>query len=159
MSNILVAYFSATGTTEGCAKKLAGAINADLFEILPVVPYTANDLNWKNPKSRSSLEMADENSRPQIAGSVEEMSKYNVVFIGFPIWWYKAPTIINTFLEEYKLADKTIVPFATSGSSGMGKTNESLTPSCPDAHLVDGKRFDAAATAEEFAAWASQFIK
>ncbi|MBQ1388371.1 MAG: NAD(P)H-dependent oxidoreductase [Clostridia bacterium] len=158
MCNVLVAYFSATGNTEACAKKLAQAINADIFEIVPVTPYTAKDLNWQNAKSRSSLEMKDKNSRPQIAGLVEEMSKYDVIFVGFPIWWYVAPTIINTFLEQYNLSEKTIVPFATSGSSGMGKTNEKLAPSCPDSRLMEGRRFALNTSAEEFASWAADFI-
>ena len=159
MSNILVAYFSATGVTERCAKTLADSISGDLFEIMPVVPYTECDLNWRNPKSRSSYEMQDIFSRPQIAGRVEEMSKYNIVFIGFPIWWYVAPTIVNTFLEQYNFADTLIVPFATSGSSGMEKVNERLSPSCPDAKLMEGTIFSADITAEECAKWADQFIK
>lgn len=157
MSKILVAFFSATGTTEAVALRLAETIDAEVFEILPVVPYTAADLDWRNPNSRSCLEMKDKSSRPPIAGRVEEMSKYDTVFIGFPIWWYVAPTVINTFLEEYDLSEKNVVPFATSGSSGMGKTNDALAPSCPDAFLKEGKRFAANATAEELKEWAEQF--
>ena len=149
MSNILVVYFSPTGTTETVAKRLADAIGGDIFEILPVIPYTAADLDWRNPKSRSSLEMKDKHSRPQIAGRVENIRDYEKIFIGFPIWWYVAPTVINTFLEEYDFSDKLVIPFATSGSSDMGKTNEALKPSCPDAILAEGKRFSADVSAEE----------
>ena len=159
MSKILVAYFSASGVTEGVANKLAAAVGADVFEILPVVPYTNADLDWRNPNSRTSLEMKDPVSRPQIAGRAENMTDYDTVFVGFPIWWYIAPTIINTFLEEYSFADKKLIPFATSGSSDMGKTNEHLAPSCPDAILVDGKRFDADVSAEELKAWAESVLR
>ena len=153
MSNILVAYFSATGVTEAVAKKISEITGGDLFEILPVIPYTHADLDWRNEKSRSSLEMKDKKSRPQIAGRVEDMTKYDTVYLGFPVWWYTAPTIINTFLEEYSFADKTIVPFVTSGSSDYGKTNGDLLPSCPDAILKDGKRLSAAADENEIKSW------
>ena len=158
MSKALVTYFSASGVTEGVAKKLSEATEGDLFEILPVIPYTSADLDWKNPNSRSSLEMKDADSRPQIAGRVEDITKYDAVFVGFPIWWYVAPTIINTFLEEYDLADKKVIPFATSGSSGMGKTNEKLAPSCPDAILLEGKRFASDVGADELKKWAESIL-
>lgn len=154
MSKILVAYFSASGVTEGVAKKLANAVGGDIFEILPVIPYSHADLDWKNPNSRSSLEMKDASSRPQIAGRVEDIGSYNAVFLGFPIWWYIAPTIINTFLEEYNFADKKIIPFATAGSCEMGETNAHLAPSCPDAILVEGKRFLPDVTVEDLKEWA-----
>ena len=124
MKKTLVAYFSATGTTEDVARELAAAANADLFEIKPTVPYTAADLDWTNKNSRSTVEMKNPDSRPEIAEKTDKMDEYNVVFVGFPIWWYVAPTIIDTFLESYDFSGKTIVPFATSGGSGMGKTEE-----------------------------------
>lgn len=136
---ILVAYFSASGVTAKAAWKLSEAMGADLHEIKPEVPYSSADLNWMDKKSRSSVEMNDPSSRPMIAEKLADMEKYDVVFVGFPIWWYVAPTIINTFLESYDFSGKTIIPFATSGGSGMGKTNEKLGPSCPGATLLQGK--------------------
>ena len=133
MSKKLIAYFSASGTTKKAAEHLAKAVGADLFEIKPVVPYSSADLNCMDKKSRSSVEMNDPTFRPAIAGKLEGMDQYDLVFVGFPIWWYVAPTIINTFLESYDFSGKTIVPFATSGGSGMGNTNEKLAPSCPGA--------------------------
>ena len=150
----LVAYFSTAGVTAGVAKKLADALGADLFEIKPEVPYTAADLDWTDKKSRSTVEMKDLSSRPAIASKVADMSVYDEVFVGFPIWWYIAPTIINTFLESYDLTGKTVIPFATSGSSGMGKTNEALAPSCKGAKLIDGMRFPANVSEKELAGWA-----
>ena len=136
---ILVAYFSASGVTAKAAWKLSEAIGADLHEIKPEVLYSSADLNWMDKKSRSSVEMNDPSSRPTIAEKLADMEKYDVVFVGFPIWWYVAPTIINTFLESYDFSGKTIIPFATSGGSGMGKTNEKLGPSCPGTTLLQGK--------------------
>jgi len=136
---ILVAYFSASGVTAKTAKTLAEVTGGDLYEITPVKPYTDADLNWNDKNSRSSIEMNDKNSRPEIVGKVNNMEDYDVVFVGFPIWWYVAPTIINTFLESYDLSGKTVIPFATSGGSGMGKTNELLQPSCRGAKLLDGR--------------------
>ena len=130
MSKQLVAYFSATGTTKKAAERLAGAIGADLFEIKPAVPYTSADLDWTNASSRSSLEMKNPASRPEIAEKLPSMADYDVVFLGFPIWWYVAPTIINTFLESYDFSGKTIALFATSGGSPMGRTLEILRPLC-----------------------------
>ncbi len=135
----LVAYFSASGVTKAAAERLAKAAGADLFEIKPAVPYTRADLDWTNKKSRSSVEMSDSNSRPEIAEKFSNIDDYNTVFIGFPIWWYVAPTIINTFVESYDFSGKTIVPFATSGGSGMGKTVEMLKPLCPTANWEKGK--------------------
>lgn len=132
-SKTLVAYFSATGTTMEAASRLAGLMNADLYEIVPETPYTPADLNWRDKSSRSSLEMADKNSRPAVSGKVENMAQYDTLFVGFPIWWYIAPTIINTFLEQYDLSGKTIVPFFTSGGSGAGETLKYLKSSAPDA--------------------------
>ena len=148
VSKVLVAYFSASGVTAKLAKRLAEAIGADLHEIQPEVPYTNADLDWMNKKSRSSVEMNDKSFRPAVANKVENMEQYSVIFTAFPIWWYVAPTIINTFLESYDLKGKTIIPFATSGGSNMGKTNEKLAPSCPDAKLLHGKVFDSYAVGD-----------
>lgn len=153
----LVAYFSASGTTKMVANRLAGAIGADLFEIEPKIPYSNQDLDWTNKNSRSSLEMNDGSSRPEVAKKVSNMEQYDKIFVGFPIWWYVAPTIINSFLEQYDLSGKTIVPFATSGGSGMGETNKHLAPSCKGAVLKDGKRFATYVSEEGLKAWASQF--
>lgn len=137
--NILVAYFSASGVTAKAAWKLAEASGADIFEIKPEIPYTSADLNWMDKKSRSSMEMNDPSSRPAIAERLPDMEKYDIIFVGFPIWWYVAPTIINTFLESYDFSGKTIIPFATSGGSNLGRTNDKLKPSCPGAILLKGK--------------------
>lgn len=153
MSRKLVAYFSASGVTAKVAEALSEAIGADIFVIDPKIPYTKADLNWMNKNSRSSIEMRDNNSRPEIAELRDNMDEYDVIFVGFPIWWYVAPTIINTFLESYNLSGKTIVPFATSGGSGMGKTNEKLQPSCPNSILLEGKLFKSKVTKAELAAW------
>ena len=136
MSKKLVAYFSASGITAKVAEDLADAIGADIFEIRPEVPYTKADLNWMDKKSRSTIEMSNPDSRPAIAAKRDNMDEYDTIFVGFPIWWYIAPTIINTFLESYDLKNKTIIPFATSGGSDMGKTNEKLAPSCPGSKLL-----------------------
>ena len=154
MSRKLVAYFSASGVTAKVAETLAEAIGADIYEIEPAAPYSKADLDWTNQKSRSSVEMSDPASRPAIAGKRNNMDDYDTVFVGFPIWWYVAPTIINTFLESYDLTGKTIIPFATSGGSGMGKTNEKLQPSCPNSKLIEGKVFKKSASNSELAAWA-----
>ena len=139
MSNILVAYFSASGTTKRMAALLAKAAGAELYEIQPKTPYTAADLDWTNKRSRSSLEMNDPASRPEIEGRIADMGAFDVVFVGFPIWWYTAPTIVKTFLESYDFAGKTIVPFATSGGSGLGKTESALRPCAPGAVWKTGK--------------------
>lgn len=155
MSKNLVAYFSASGVTADVAKVLASVLACDTFEIKPEVPYTEADLDWHDENSRSSIEMKDKSSRPAVAGKVENMDKYDIIYIGFPIWWYVAPTIINTFLEQYDLTGKTVIPFATSGSSGMGKTNELLKPSCPGAVLLDGKVLHSHDKREDIANWLS----
>lgn len=157
MSKTLVAYFSASGVTKRLAQTLAEAVGADLHEIVPETPYTDADLNWNNPDSRSSVEMKDKSFRPAVAGQVENMAEYDRIFVGFPIWWYVAPTIINTFLEQYDLTGKKVIPFATSGGSGMGNTNQELKDSCKGAELCDGKRFSGSAKAAELKAWAEQF--
>ena len=154
MSRKLVAYFSASGVTAKVAEKLSEAIGADLYAIEPEVPYTKADLDWMNKKSRSTIEMNNPASRPAITGKRDNMNDYDTVFVGFPIWWYVAPTIINTFLESYDLTGKTIIPFATSGGSDMGKTNEKLLPSCKGAKLLDGKVFKASVSGADLAKWA-----
>jgi len=158
MSKKLVAYFSASGVTEKLAKTLSAEIGADLFEIKPVEKYTQADLDWRDKNSRSSVEMNNKAFRPAVSEKVENMDQYDTIFVGFPIWWYVAPTIINTFLESYNLEGKTIVPFATSGSSGMGNTNAELAPSCAGAVLKEGKRFAANAGADELKTWAEKFL-
>ena len=158
MKKALVAYFSASGVTAKVAQRLATAIGADLHEIKPRTPYTEADLNWTDEKSRSSMEMNNKSFRPPVANTVENMEPYDVIFIAFPIWWYVAPTIINTFLEGYDLTGKTVVPLATSGGSGMGNTNRELQPSCPGAILKDGRRFSAAAGEGELKSWAKGYI-
>ena len=139
MSKRLVAYFSCTGTTAKVAETLAEAIGADIFEIEPAVPYTAADLDWRDNTSRSSVEMNDPHSRPAVASKRDNMADYDTVLVGFPIWWYVAPTIVNTFLEKYDFSGKKIVLFATSGGSGFGNTVKELKPSAPGAEIVEGK--------------------
>jgi flavodoxin len=152
MDKKLVAYFSASGVTKAAAERLAKSADADLFEIKPAVPYTRADLDWTNKKSRSSVEMNDQTSRPEIAETLSHMENYDTVFIGFPIWWYVAPTIINTFVESYDFSGKTIVPFATSGGSGMGKTVEVLKTICPTANWEKGKMLNRVSD-QELIAW------
>ena len=135
----LVAYFSASGQTAKLAKTLAGVTGGDLFEIAPETAYTAADLDWMDKKSRSTIEMKDPESRPAIAGKVADMAQYDTVFVGFPIWWYQAPRIIETFLESYDFSGKTVIPFATSGGSGMGRTVDELRKLCPNANWKAGK--------------------
>lgn len=156
MGKVLVAYFSASGVTARLAENLAQAVNADLYEITPEKPYTSADLNWMDKKSRSSIEMNDKSFRPAISGKVENMSEYDTIYVGFPIWWYIAPTIINTFLEQYDMTGKAIIPFATSGSSGMGNTNAELALSCKGALLKDGRRFAANTSVDELKEWAEK---
>ena len=153
MSRKLVAYFSASGVTAKVAETLAEAIGADIFEIAPETPYTNADLNWMDKKSRSSIEMSDPSSRPAIARTRDNMGEYDTVFVGFPIWWYVAPTIINTFLESHDMTGKTIIPFATSGGSGMGKTNEKLQTSCPNNRILEGKVFNANVSKADIVTW------
>lgn len=154
MSSKLVAYFSAGGVTAGVAKKLAEAINADIYEIRPKVPYTNADLNWQNSNSRSSVEMRDKSSRPELADKNAKIEGHDVIFLGFPIWWYVAPTIINTFLESYDFSGKTIILFATSGGSGFGNAVNGLKVSAPNAIIREGKLFNRRVSAEELKKWA-----
>ena len=149
MSKKLVAYFSASGVTKRVAEKLAEIAGADVFEIKPVQEYTRADLNWMDKKSRTSIEKENPSLRPEIADKVGNMEKYDVVFVGFPIWWYVAPNIINTFMESYDFSGKTIIPFATSGGSGFGRTVEVLQPLCSDtAKWADGKMLNRASHKE-----------
>lgn len=157
MGKKLVAYFSASGVTKTAAERLAKVANAALFEVKAAEPYTRADLDWTNKKSRSSVEMNNPASRPAIAEKLKSMENYDTVFIGFPIWWYVAPTIINTFIESYDFSGKTIVPFATSGGSGMGKTVEVLKPLCsPLAKWDKGKMLNRISE-HELKKWAEQF--
>lgn len=151
MSKKLVAYFSASGNTANLAKKLAASASADLYEIKPAVPYTSADLNWQNKQSRSSIEMSDHSSRPAIADKNANIAEYDTVYIGFPVWWYIAPTIINTFLESYDFSGKKIILFATSGGSGFGKAVQNLTSSAPGAEIVEGKVNPSAKDIDELA--------
>ncbi len=153
MSKRLVAYFSASGVTAKTAKALAEAAEADLYEIQPQLPYTQADLNWMDKKSRSTVEMNDPDSRPAISGSVPGMDQYDVIFLGFPIWWYTAPTIIKTFLESYDMAGKKIVLFATSGGSGLGDTARTLQKVCPKAELKGGKLLNGRQSRESLTSW------
>jgi flavodoxin len=136
---VLVAYFSASGLTKGVAQQLAEVAGADLHEIKPEQPYTDADLDWRDKESRSSVEMKDKNSRPAITDKLENMADYDVIFVGFPIWWYTCPTIINTFMEAYDFKGKTVVPFATSGGSTIEKSCEDLKATYPDLTWKDGK--------------------
>ena len=158
MSKVLVAYFSASGVTKKLAYNLADAINADLFEIVPEKPYSKLDLMWMNPLSRSSVEMRDRSSRPEISSKVEDISKYDVIFLGFPVWWYREPSIIDTFAESYDFAGKTIVPFATSGSSGIGDSGKNICELAKGAKVEEGQRFKAKASAEELKSWAESYL-
>ena len=155
-NKILVAYFSATGNTAQVAQKLATAINADLFEIIPEQPYTSDDLNWQNNQSRTSIEMGDKNSRPQIASKIEDISQYNIVFVGSPIWWGREPSIMDTFIESYDFAGKTVIPFATSGSSDIGDYGANLQALAPDAKVLTGKRFPTDVSVQELKDWADE---
>ena len=154
MSKTLVVYFSASGTTARVARNLASAIGADLFEIVPETAYTSADLNWQNKQSRSSIEMSDRSSRPAVGSHVPNMDDYDTIFVGFPIWWYREPSIIDTFLEMYDFSGKKLVPFATSGGSGIGKCASSFSKLAPNATVDEGKRLTSSASKAELASWA-----
>ncbi len=153
MSKKLVAYFSASGVTGTAAKNLAEAAGADLYEIKPAVPYTQADLNWQDRNARSTVEMRDKSSRPAMADRDAKVADYDVIFLGFPIWWYVAPTIINTFLEAYDFSGKTVILFATSGGSGFGKAVEGLKPSAPGATIKEGKLLNGRPSVSELKKW------
>ena len=158
MSKALVAYFSASGVTAKVAEKMAGAIGADLYEIKPEQTYTDADLNWQDKQSRSSVEMNDRSSRPAIGNRVENMEQYDTVFVGFPIWWYREPSIIDTFMEAYNFDGKTVIPFATSGGSGLGDSAKNMQELAKGAKVIDGKRFGSGASADELGAWAKEYM-
>ena len=152
----LVAYFSASGKTAKVAAKLAKVLDADIFEIRPAEPYTKADLNWMNKKSRSSVEMRNRSSRPRIATVLNNFNEYDTVYVGFPIWWYREPSIIDTFLESYDFTGKTVVPFATSGSSKMGETADNFRRLIPGARILEGDRLPANISEKELQDWTSQ---
>ena len=154
-SRILVAYFSATNNTEGIAQKLADGLGADLYEIVPEQPYTGEDLDYGNANSRSSVEMNDPSARPAISGTVANMEQYDVVFIGYPIWWGEAPRIMSTFIESYDFSGKTLVAFCTSASSGFGSSDSALRSAASGAEWLSGHRFSAGADSDEVMEWAN----
>ena len=153
MNKILVTYFSASGVTKGVAKNIADACSADLFEIEPVEKYTDEDLDWTNKQSRSSIEMSDKLSRPKIVNKVDNINQYDTIVIGFPVWWYTAPTIINTFIEENDLSNKKIYVFVTSGSSSFVGSLKDLRNTYTNLNFVDGKRFTGNESIEEYKTW------
>ena len=155
MNKVLVAYFSASGVTEGVAKQLAAVTGGDLYEIQPEQPYTAADLDWTDKQSRSTVEMKDKSSRPAITGLAANMQGYDVVYVGFPIWWYTCPTIINTFMESYDFSGKTVIPFATSGGSSIKKACEDLKAAYPDVNWKEGRLLNYVSESE-LKAWVSK---
>ena len=156
MKKILVAYFSASGVTKKVAENMAKAVNADLFEIAPEQPYTRADLNWMDKQSRSTLEMKDKNCRPAMAAK-PDVSGYEVIFVGFPVWWYREPSIVDTFIESADFTGKTVVPFCTSGGSGIGDSTKNMQSLAPGAKVLDGKRFSPSASADELKKWIELF--
>ena len=158
MSKKLVAYFSASGTTARVADNLAKAAGADLYEIKPAVSYTKEDINWMNKQSRSSVEMRDKSSRPALADTDADIAAYDTIFVGFPIWWYIAPTIINTFLEAYDFSGKKIILFATSGGSGFGKAVQNLQPSAPKAQIIAGEILNGNPNEKKLKAFADKYF-
>ena len=157
MSKTLVAYFSASGTTRAVAEQLAAATGSDLYEIKPAVPYTRADLNWQDRRSRSSVETNDPASRPELANHNAPVESCERIFLGFPIWWYTAPHIIRTFLESYDFTGKSIILFATSGGSGLGKTAQELASSCPGATIVAGGMLNGSPSQVALKQWAEKF--
>ena len=156
MKRILVAYFSASGVTKKVAENMSSAAGADLFEIKPQQPYTKADLNWMDKKSRSTLEMNDRSCRPAMEGK-PDVSGYDVILVGFPVWWYREPSIIDTFIESADFTGKIVVPFCTSGGSGLGDSANNIKFLAPGANVLDGKRFSASASFDELKSWAQQF--
>ena len=154
MKKAFIAYFSCGGTTKALAQKLSELTGGELYEIKPAVPYTDADLDWTDSHARSTVEMQNSASRPALSGPLPNLADYDTVFVGFPIWWYVAPTIICSFLERVHLSGKTVVPFATSGSSGVGKTDSQLHAVCPsDVNWKAARRFSGRASKAELAAW------
>ena len=158
MSKILVAYFSASGVTEKVAKELAKAEGADLFQICPETPYTKEDLDWRNKQSRSTLEMQDLNCRPAVSSTVQDMGQYDVVFVGFPNWWGREPSVVDTFLTSYDFKSKRIIPFCTSGGSGMGNTAQRIRE-LTGAEVDEGKRLGGAVSEEDLKLWADGLVQ
>lgn len=160
MNKALVVYFSASGTTARAAKELAQAAGADIYEIRPAVPYTKADLNWMDKKSRSSMEMNDRSSRPALADQDANIAAYNTILLGFPIWWYVAPTIINSFLESYDFSGKKIILFATSGGSGFGNAVAGLKPSVAlDTAIIEGKLLNGSLSEVDLKTWVENILK
>lgn len=155
-AKVLVAYFSATNTTKGVAEHIANGLNADLYEIVPEEPYTDADLNYNDNNSRSTIEMNDPDSRPAISGSVENMEQYDIVFIGYPIWWGEAPRIVSTFMESYDFSGKTIVPFCTSGGSGIGSSASNLEQLTNGATWLDGRRLNGSDSQDTVMEWVAE---
>ena len=158
MAKALVAYFSASGKTARVAQGMAQAVGADLFEIAPEVPYTRADLNWNNSESRSTIEMNDETCRPAITGAVNDMAQYDVVFVGFPVWWYVEPRIIDPFLEAYDFTGKTIVPFATSGGSGLGQAPQRMQKLAPGAKVESGRLLNGHQSTRDLTEFAGKYL-
>ena len=150
---VLVAYFSATGTTKGVAEHIANGLNADIYEIVPEDPYTDADLNYNDNNSRTTVEMNDPNARPAISGSVENMEQYDIIFVGYPIWWGEAPRIVSTFMESYDFSGKTIVPFCTSGGSGIGSSASNLERLTSGATWLDGRRLNGSDSQDTVMEW------
>ena len=150
---VLVAYFSATGTTKGVAEHIANGLNADIYEIVPEDPYTEADLNYNDNNSRTTIEMNDPNARPAISGSVENMEQYDIIFVGYPIWWGEAPRIVSTFMESYDFSGKTIVPFCTSGGSGIGSSASNLERLTSGATWLDGRRLNGSNSQDTVMEW------
>ena len=158
MSKTLVAYFSASGVTKRVAENLAKVAGADLFEIVPEQAYTSADLNWQNKQSRSSVEMNDRNSRPAISSNVDDMAQYSHVFVGFPVWWYREPSIIDTFMESYDWDGITVIPFCTSGGSGLGDAGKNMQALGKGAKVIEGKRLSGNASESDLKAWVDQVL-
>ena len=158
MSKALVAYFSASGVTKRVAENLAKAAGADLFEIVPEQEYTNADLNWQNKQSRSSVEMNDRSCRPAISSKAPDMAQYSHVFVGFPVWWYREPSIIDTFMESYDWNGITVIPFCTSGGSGLGDAGKNMQALGKGAKVIEGKRLSGNASEAELKAWADQVL-
>ena len=158
MSKALVAYFSASGVTKRVAENLSKAAGADLFEIVPEQKYTDADLNWQNKQSRSSVEMKDRSCRPAINCKIEDISQYSHVFVGFPVWWYREPSIIDTFMESYDWNGITVIPFCTSGGSGLGDAGKNMQALGKGAKVIDGKRLSGNVSKEELKAWVDQVL-
>lgn len=158
MSKVLVAYFSASGVTKRVAENLAKAAGADLFEIVPEQIYSGADLNWMNKKSRSSVEMNDRNCRPAISSRVEDMSQYSHVFVGFPVWWYREPSIIDTFMESYDWNGITVIPFCTSGGSGLGDAGKNMQALGNGANVIAGRRLSRRVSESDLKSWTNQVL-